>query len=243
MEQSYKFRIYPTDEQIVLIIKTFGCARWTFNHFLKICNAALASGSPRPSYYACQSQLKNLKKEPATLWLAEPDKFAIANALRDLDKAFENYSRNPKHFGRPIMKSKKNPKQSYRTNYFKTSSGGNIEIDEAGGRIKLPKLAWVKASISRHVEGRILNVTVSRNSCFEYYASVTTTDVEFEQYEKTGHNAGIDVGLHELAVMSSGTSVPNRKRYKSKLRKLNASSANSRANRRARITEKNKDSA
>ena len=217
---SYKFRIYPTDEQTVLIIKTFGCSRWTFNHFLKVCDAALASGCSRPSYYACQSQLKDLKKDPSTSWLAEPDKFAIANALRDLDRAFENYFLNPKHFGRPVMKSKKNPKQSYRTNYFKTKSGGNIEIDEAGGRIKLPKLGWVKTSISRHVEGRPLNVTVSRNACGEFYVSITTTDVEFEQYEKTGRNAAADVGVLELATLSDGTVFPNNKRYKAQQKKI-----------------------
>ena len=164
---SYKFRIYPTDEQTVLIIKTFGCSRWTFNHFLKECEAALASGSSRPSYYACQSQLKDLKKDPSTSWLAEPDKFAIANALRDLDRAFENYFRNPKHFCRPVMKSKKNPKQSYRTNYFKTKSGGNIEIDEAGGRIKLPSL-WTHSyyceSVGRLSEGAVKRYIESQKS-------------------------------------------------------------------------------
>ena len=221
MEQSYKFRIYPTDIQKTLIVKSFGCTRWVYNYFLNERTASISAGISRPTYYDWHAKLTELKKAADTVWLAEPDKFALENTLKDLDAAFKNHSRNPGHFKYPVKKSKKNPKQSYRTNYFKTSSGGNIEIDEAGGRIKLPKLSWVKTSISRHVEGRILNVTVSRNACFEYYASVTTTDVEFEQYEKTGHSAGIDMGLHELAILSDGTSLPNMKHYKSKLRKLN----------------------
>ncbi|MCT4793373.1 helix-turn-helix domain-containing protein, partial [Exiguobacterium artemiae] len=32
--KSYKFRIYPTKEQEILIVKTIGCSRFVFNHFL-----------------------------------------------------------------------------------------------------------------------------------------------------------------------------------------------------------------
>lgn len=182
----------------------------------------MSTGASRPNFDDLQAMLKGLKKAEDTKWLAEPDKYAIANALKDLKKAYKNHFSNPSHFRSPRFKSKKNPKQSYRTNYFVNKQFGceNIEIDEAAGKIKLPKLSWVKASISRHVEGRTLNVTVSRNACYEYYVSVTTTDVEFEQYEETGRKVGIDMGLHDLAILSDGSSIPNQKHYKAQLRKL-----------------------
>ena len=31
---AYKFRIYPTKEQEILIAKTIGCSRFVFNYFL-----------------------------------------------------------------------------------------------------------------------------------------------------------------------------------------------------------------
>ena len=34
VNKAYKFRIYPTKEQEILITKTFGCSRFVFNHFL-----------------------------------------------------------------------------------------------------------------------------------------------------------------------------------------------------------------
>ena len=34
MEYSYKFRLYPNKEQEDLIQRTFGCARFVFNHYL-----------------------------------------------------------------------------------------------------------------------------------------------------------------------------------------------------------------
>ena len=33
--KSFKYRIYPTDEQVVLLAKSFGCARYIYNHFLE----------------------------------------------------------------------------------------------------------------------------------------------------------------------------------------------------------------
>ena len=32
--KAYKFRLYPTDNQKILINKTFGCVRFVYNHFL-----------------------------------------------------------------------------------------------------------------------------------------------------------------------------------------------------------------
>ena len=34
VEFSYKFRIYPNDEQMIQLAKTFGCCRFVYNHFL-----------------------------------------------------------------------------------------------------------------------------------------------------------------------------------------------------------------
>ena len=37
MYKTFKFRIYPNDNQIVLINKTFDCYRFIYNYFLSIC--------------------------------------------------------------------------------------------------------------------------------------------------------------------------------------------------------------
>lgn len=34
MEKAFKMRIYPTEEQKVLIDKSFGCSRYVYNYFL-----------------------------------------------------------------------------------------------------------------------------------------------------------------------------------------------------------------
>ena len=37
MYKAYKFRLYPNDDQIELINKTFGCTRFVYNYFLDKC--------------------------------------------------------------------------------------------------------------------------------------------------------------------------------------------------------------
>ena len=37
MYKAYKFRLYPNDNQKMLINKTFGCTRFIYNHFLNKC--------------------------------------------------------------------------------------------------------------------------------------------------------------------------------------------------------------
>ncbi len=34
INKAFKFRIYPNQEQLTLIHKTFGCVRFTYNYFL-----------------------------------------------------------------------------------------------------------------------------------------------------------------------------------------------------------------
>ena len=37
MYKTYKFRLYPNNEQKVILNKTFGCVRFIYNYFLDKC--------------------------------------------------------------------------------------------------------------------------------------------------------------------------------------------------------------
>ncbi|NGP46941.1 transposase, partial [Bacillaceae bacterium SIJ1] len=97
----------------------------------------------------------------------------------------------------PRFKSKKNNVQSYTTKH----TNGNITI--VGNKIKLPKLGLVKFAKSREVEGRILNATIRRNPSGQYFVSILA-ETEVQPLEKTGSSVGIDVGLKDFAILSTG---------------------------------------
>ena len=82
MECAYKFRIYPNKEQEELIQKTFGCARFVYNHFLAQRVASYKETGESTSRFTQDKQLTLLKKEVE--WLREPDKCALQIAFKDL---------------------------------------------------------------------------------------------------------------------------------------------------------------
>lgn len=215
MEKSYKFRIYPTKEQEVLIQKTFGCTRFIFNRYLAKRIEAYKSDKQTINYNACSADLTGLKKE--LIWLKEVDAVALQSSLKDLDFAYQNFFRRVKNGekpGFPRFKSKKNNRKSYQTKVI----NGNIQILDK--HIKLPKIGLVKCRVSKQVEGRILNVTVSQNPSGKYFVSVCCTDVEMKPLAPTGAVVGIDLGIKDFAITSDGEVIPNPKYLRKSEKKL-----------------------
>ncbi|AGB41635.1 transposase, IS605 OrfB family, central region [Halobacteroides halobius DSM 5150] len=216
-EKAYRFRLCPNKEQRILINKSVGCARYVYNHFLD-----KAKEDEYKTYTKYSKQLTQLKKELE--WLKEPDKFALQNALKDLDRAFKNFFN--KKYSFPKFKSKKNKKNSYRTNKFTRKSGTtNIEIKD--NKIKLPKLGWIKFRKSKEIKGEILNVTVTRNNTDKYYISIAVKE-DIKELPKKDNAIGIDLGLKDFAIISDGEKIANSrvlKKYERKIARLNRSLA------------------
>ena len=113
MEKAYKFRIYPNRTQEILIQKTFGCVRFVYNYFLDKRIKAYEADKTTLTYSKCSGQLTKLKQE--LVWLKEPDKCSLQNALKQLDAAYQNFFKRIEA-GYPKFKSKKNRHKSYKTN-------------------------------------------------------------------------------------------------------------------------------
>ena len=87
--KAYKFRIYPNEEQKILIAKTFGCVRFIYNKMLE----------DKIRYYAETGQkLNNTPAQYKTKfeWLKEVDSLALANAQMNLQDAYNNFFRDKK---------------------------------------------------------------------------------------------------------------------------------------------------
>lgn len=206
MDLAFEYRLYPTNDQKVLFTKTFGCSRFVFNKTLDLRQKLYNQGVKR-SIFDFIKMLPEWKQEYK--WLTEVDSIALQQSLRDLDKA---YIGNWKHNrGFPKFKSKKNRKQSYRTN--------NVQIGE--NFIKLPKIGKVKARISRPIQGKILSATIKRTATNKYFISICCTDVP-EKESALNNAIGLDVGIKSLIITSAGKifdNPKNTKKYEKKLAK------------------------
>ena len=89
MNIAYRFQIYPTEEQKILLGKTFGCCRFLYNQMLN---------DKIQEYEKTKKMLKNTpamyKKEYP--FLKEVDSLALANVQLHLEKAYKNFFENPR---------------------------------------------------------------------------------------------------------------------------------------------------
>ena len=209
MEKAFKFRLMPTKEQETLLNKTFGSCRFVYNHYLGKKIDLYKSEEKSMSYVECANTMKTLKDEFE--WLKEIDAISLQQSLRDLDKAYKNFFKGS---GFPKFKSKHNHNQSYRTQMV----NDNIKIK--GNKIKLPKIGWVEFKNHREVEGRILNVTVSKTPSNKFFVSICCTNVEIEKLPQNANMVGIDVGIKSFCVMSNEENIENPKYLQKSYEKL-----------------------
>ena len=195
MNIAYRFRIYPTEEQKILLGKTFGCCRFLYNQMLN---------DKIREYEKTKKMLKNTpamyKKEYP--FLKEVDSLALANVQLHLEKAYKNFFRDPK-IGFPRFKSKHHSKNSYTTNMV----NGNILVESK--RIRLPKLKWIAMKKHREpAEGLCLkSVTVSMEPSGKYFASLLYEGYSCENQAagpdySTAKILGIDYAMQGMAVFS-----------------------------------------
>ena len=207
MEQmkAYKFRIYPSEIQKELIEKSFGCTRFIYNNMLALQIKTYEEEGKSYSKYDLVKMIPSLKKEYE--WLKEVDSTCLQATIDDLDSAYSNFFREIKkgnNQGFPKYKSKRNPKRSFESKCV------NNNIIVKGNLIKLPKLKWVKAKITQTIDGKILNATVSKTPTGKYFVSLCCK-VDITQLEKVDSNIGVDLGLKEFAICSSGEVFDNPK--------------------------------
>lgn len=198
IQKSVRVRLFPTEEQRVLINKTIGCCRFVYNTTLENCKRSYEQTQHFPSKKERSANLVPLKEVHD--FLREVDACALQQSVRDLDSALDNFFKNRSHFGFPKFKSKHNQKQSYRTPYNR----GNASVLDHK-HLKLPKLGRVKTKrFDMPDVYKIFSITVERTTTGKYYASICI-ETEVQPLPKTGKQMGFDLGLKDLLVGSDGT--------------------------------------
>ena len=212
MLKAYKFRIYPNTEQKTQIAKTFGCCRFAYNQTLAYRKELYEKEKKMAGKMACNNYCnRELKKKYE--WLKEVDKFALTNAIYNMDAAYQKFFRE--HAGYPKFKSKHDSHKTYTTNF----TNGNIAANFETGTIKLPKLRNVKAKLHREFVGKIKSATISQVPSGKYYVSILVETEHISLPEKEGC-IGLDLGIKNLCITSAGKKYDNQKILAKQERKL-----------------------
>lgn len=208
--RSYKFRLYPTEEQKVYFAKSFGCCRKVYNHFLDL----------RQKYYAEKKTLKGFKQPTEKElkvefpFLKEVSNCALQQARRDLDAAYSNFFQKIKKGEKTALHFRSGKgKQSFR------ELQDRVKVDFSNKLLKIPKLDWIQYRDPRTFAGKIRNVTISRSPSGKYFASILVEE-QIQQLPPAAADKmiGIDLGISHFLTDDQSNTVEN-SRYFEKARK------------------------
>lgn len=204
MNKSFKIRVYPTEEQQVLLEKTFGANRFVYNYFLNLKIKLYEFYKINLSYNHSSKVMTELKKQK--IWLKEVYSVSLQQTLRNLDRAYQRFFSGRGKY--PKFK-KKQDKNSYRTNH-------HIKINNR--YITVPKVGMLRFRDNYKLEEcnilKIYNITISKTTSGKYFASISA-EVYIPCFEKTNQNVGIDLGLKDYLILDSGEKIHNPRILKS----------------------------
>ena len=206
MNKAIKYRLYPTSDQEVMFVKTFGCCRKVYNLMLE-------------DKIASYKETKSFGKQTPAMYkmeypfLKEVDSLALANVQLNLQGALKNCfdKKRKKKCSFPKFKSSKHSRKSYTTN----NQNGTVSIIDSR-YIKLPKIGNVKAVIHREPKADwvIKSATISQDSDGKYYVSILFEfDREIKQVHISDNVIGLDYASDGLYVDDKGNIGSNHKYY------------------------------
>lgn len=189
MYKGFTVKLYPNQEQALLLDKHFGCARWVYNEMIKINQKKYHRTGRGLSGYDMQSYLPKLKKQYT--WLKEVNASSLQIVCHNLADAYNNFFK--KRAGYPKFKRKGQDS-------FITINGSYFK----GNKIRLPKLGQVTFRGGDMPEGKLKRITVKKIAGCYYATALIDDGLETPATQTPKNILGIDLGLKDLIVTSAG---------------------------------------
>jgi putative transposase len=203
----------PNNKQKTLLKKHAGTSRFTWNWGLAQRGELFKSYQQSTDAMKQHKELNKLKRTQFP-WMYDVSKCAPQEALRDLDRAFENFFR--KRAGYPKFK-KKGRNESFRLT-------GIIRFHQARnqGWVQLPRLKRIrlKAFPNLKTSSKILSATVTCQADRWFVSFAVTEEITDPAESNPLKIMGLDLGISKLAVLSNALEFGSSKPLKVQLRKL-----------------------
>ncbi|MCJ7443796.1 MAG: transposase [Methanotrichaceae archaeon] len=194
MRSAYKFRIYPTRTQDVILDDTLEFCRRLWNLALADRKNAYEIEGINRSYEDQAALLTEKKKIDPSFKLVFSQ--VLQEVLRRLKKAFDNFFRRV----RQHAKKKGHPRFKKRYLSFTYPQSG---FELKGSKLILAKIGSIRIFRHREIEGQIKTCTIKRHSSGKWFAQFSVEKEDPPKVEPL-KSLGVDLGLTHLAVTSEG---------------------------------------
>ena len=195
MIKAVKIRLLPTPEQEILLNKSVGVARFTYNWGLSKWQEIYKEGINPSGKKIKKIFNSTIKKDVEYNWLNEVSSQAISQAFSDLQDAFDNFFTGKAKY--PRFKTKKSSRRSFYVRYDRMNIRGDTTVNiEKIGRVKFTtnyELPIQKSYVNPrcHFDGKYWYLTFG----FEQGENQVELNEDL--------SIGIDLGIKNLAVISS----------------------------------------
>ena len=216
MKARYRYRIYPTDQQLVNLAKLFGCCRVAWNDTLAFCQEEYNNGEKKPKDTDLIKRLTQIKKTEEREWLNEVSSVPLQQSIRDLGIAYQNFfsSCKGKRKGLKVRPPKFKKRKGYQTARF-TDNAFKVYPD----KVYLPKIGKLEIIWSRTLPSIPTSVTVIKDASNRYFLSFVV-EITPTKLPDNNNSVGIDLGITTFATLSTGEKIEAPKPLKKQLRKL-----------------------
>lgn len=203
--KAIRVRLEPKAEALEKNRRFAGCRRYVYNRLLAERGLAWKALGDAPdagvkkafnrewSYVGMTHKITAWRREIE--WLGACPVHALQNGAKDLQGAYERWWAGLA--GAPAFKRKSAGLDSWRE-----SDPALLDIN--GQAVKLPKIGWVKARISRKIVGSLRSVTVKQEG-EDWYATIVLKEEVEGPKPGVGPALGLDLGVARAVTESTGT--------------------------------------
>ncbi len=227
--RSVTYRLYPKREYEEKMLHFLDGLRRTYNHLVEMCRIYIGFRMDLPSEFDLMGMATRMRQEDP--WLQDIHSHCFASVAKRVHEAFVSWMKmHSKGTGFPRFKNDSmfdSFTYTYKTDY------GFVSKDCGSGmeRIRLGMIGLVKYSNPYIMEGERKTATVFRRRVkdhYEWYVTVVYAledlgeDIMYLDPSEGRDDAGLDLGLENLATMSDGKVIPNDRTYRRKEEELSA---------------------
>jgi putative transposase len=210
IRQGFKYLLRPGAKQAALLRRFAGCRRFVWNKALAELQARHERGEAYANHHETRKWLTTWRNSEEFGFLKEAPVHALQATLIDLDASFQRFFK--KQGGHPKFQRKG------KGDSFRETDVACFRVDQAGSRIRLPKLGWIRYHNSRDLAGAARNLTVSCDA-LGWHVSVQTERAEQPIPTSTAIGAG-DRGVANFLATAEGALVAPLNAHKQALHKL-----------------------
>lgn len=202
MQTTYRFRLYPCEEQEDRLSETLDLCRRVYNHFLSQWNR----GTRIPCRLELQAQLPLLKKERPELGkvYSKVLQMVLYQLYSNL-KALSQLKRNGKRVGRLRFKGR----GRFKTLIYNQSGFKIVKTGKRLSLLRLSKIGDIPIRVHREVEGNMKQVVIKRHNSGKWFACISIEKGTHVEKRNVNRPVGIDMGIKHFLTDSEGRQIEN----------------------------------